>query len=101
MIALLLLHHLLWLPGLSLKYEHGRLACKEIHLGGHRGWRLRVVEAFIIILTFSQLLYLMLLHAGMFSSRYGPGYRDNYGTSAATAEPVHKEGGGVVTGSRV
>lgn len=84
-----------------LKYEHGRLACKEIHLGGHRGWRLRVVEAFIIILTFSQLLYLMLLHAGMFSSRYGPGYRDNYGTSAATAEPVHKEGGGVVTGSRV
>ncbi|OAY55475.1 membrane protein PM19L [Manihot esculenta] len=68
------------------------LACKQINLGGHRGWRLRVVEAFIIILTFTQLLYLLLLHAGLFSSRYGPGYRDrDYGVTTA-GEPVHKGG---------
>ncbi|GAB2221456.1 hypothetical protein Drorol1_Dr00012635 [Drosera rotundifolia] len=53
------------------------LACKEINIGGHRGWRLRVVEAFIIILAFTQLLYLLLLHAGVFRSTYGPGYRDS------------------------
>ena len=29
------------------------LACKQINIGGHRGWRLRIVEAFIIILTFT------------------------------------------------
>ncbi|KAL8167167.1 hypothetical protein V2J09_008666 [Rumex salicifolius] len=69
------------------------LACKEINIGGHRGWRLRVVEAFIIILTFTQLLYLMLLHAGVFSSRYGPGYRDpDYGIGGPTSatDPAHK-----------
>ncbi|XP_052195345.1 membrane protein PM19L-like [Diospyros lotus] len=38
-------------------------ACKEIHIGGHRGWRLKVVEAFTIILTFTQLLYLLFIHA--------------------------------------
>ena len=32
------------------------LACKEIHVGGYRGWRLRVLEAFVIILMFTQLL---------------------------------------------
>ncbi|XP_010932736.1 membrane protein PM19L-like [Elaeis guineensis] len=54
------------------------LACKHINLG-NRGRHLRTLEAFIIILTFTQLLYLILLHAGIISSRYGPGYR-NYGT---------------------
>lgn len=53
-----------------------RVACKEIAIGGYRGWRLRVLEAFIIILAFTQLLYVLLLHAGTFSSKYGPGYRD-------------------------
>ncbi|PWA89742.1 AWPM-19-like protein [Artemisia annua] len=52
------------------------LACKEIIVGGHRGWRLRIVEAFIIILTVTELLYVLLVHAGLYSSRYGPGYRD-------------------------
>lgn len=80
-----------------------RFACKEIDIGGYRGWRLKVVEAFIIILTFTQLLYVLLLHAGVFSSKYGPGYRDSdYGMGPAagtTADPTPK-GGGVV-GSRV
>ncbi|MFS7907889.1 hypothetical protein Hanom_Chr01g00076801 [Helianthus anomalus] len=56
------------------------LACKEINVGGHRGWRLRIVEALIIILTVTELLYVLLVHAGLYSSRYGPGYRDtDYG----------------------
>lgn len=78
-------------------------ACKEINIGGHRGWRLRVVEAFVIILTFTQLLYVLLLHAGMFSSKYGPGYRDrDYGTEAtAGADPAAPKGGGPVSGTRV
>ncbi|XP_022959288.1 uncharacterized protein LOC111460317 [Cucurbita moschata] len=64
------------------------LACKQISIGGHRGWRLRVVEAFIIILTITQLLYLLLLHAGIFSRRYGPGYWDtDYGMGGGTAVP--------------
>ncbi|CAI9771214.1 unnamed protein product [Fraxinus pennsylvanica] len=76
------------------------LACKEINIGGWRGWRLRVLEAFIIILGFTQLLYVLLLHAGFFSSRYGPGYRDpDYGVGAPGAEHVPKGGG--VTGTRV
>ncbi|KAL6970638.1 Membrane protein pm19l [Sarracenia purpurea var. burkii] len=74
------------------------LACKEISIGGHRGWRLRVLEAFIIILTFTQLLYLLLIHAGMFSSRYGPGSDTAYGTGIPGTDPVHKGG---VTETRV
>ena len=32
-----------------------------------------------------------MLHAGMFSSKYGPGYRDTgYGVGAGTGEPIHK-----------
>lgn len=69
------------------------LACKEIHLGGYRGWRIRVLEAFIIILTFTQLLYLLMLHAGVFNSRYGPGYRD--ADYAHGADPAHKGTGRV------
>lgn len=79
------------------------MACKEINVGGHRGWRLRVVEAFAIILGFTQLLYVLLLHAGMFSSRYGPGYRGTeYGARAAEDPMKGGGGGGVpVTGPRV
>ncbi|KAL5990281.1 hypothetical protein ACLOJK_011178 [Asimina triloba] len=67
------------------------LACKEIATGGHRGWRLRALEAFIIILTFTQLVYVLILHAGIFSSKYGPGYRDSdyvIGTGTGTAAGV-------------
>ncbi|WCJ24149.1 AWPM-19-like family protein [Euphorbia peplus] len=75
------------------------LACKQINLGGHRGWRLRVVEAFMIILAFTQLLYVLLIHAGVFSGRYGPGYRETeYGVGAG-GEPLPKGSG--VTGTRV
>lgn len=66
------------------------LACKEINLGGHRGWRLRVLEAFVIILSFTQLFYVLLIHAGLFNGRYGPGYRDTpYG---GAADPMPKGG---------
>lgn len=67
------------------------MACKEINIGGWRGWRLRVLEGFIIVLAFTQLLYVLLLHAGMFSSRYGPGYRDpdyGLGTTPAGTDPA-------------
>ncbi|KAK4416511.1 Membrane protein PM19L [Sesamum alatum] len=50
------------------------LVCKQITMGGHRGKRLQTLEAFIAISGVTQLLYLLLLHAGMFSSRYGPAY---------------------------
>ncbi|KAF9618269.1 hypothetical protein IFM89_000904 [Coptis chinensis] len=53
------------------------LACKEITMGGHRGRRLQTLEAFVIISTLTQLMYLILLHSGMYSRRYGPGYRNS------------------------
>ncbi|KAI8566578.1 hypothetical protein RHMOL_Rhmol02G0051500 [Rhododendron molle] len=71
-------------------------ACKEITLKGHRGWRLKVLEAFIIILTLTELLYLLLIHAGMMSSRLGPGYRDDrdtgYGTGGQGTDPAGHHG---------
>ncbi|XP_024031042.1 membrane protein PM19L [Morus notabilis] len=68
-------------------------ACKQINIGGHRGWRLRVLEAFVIILTFTQLMYVLLLHAGTFSSKYGPGYRDtDYGIRERGEDPGLKGG---------
>ncbi|GAV70835.1 AWPM-19 domain-containing protein [Cephalotus follicularis] len=78
------------------------LACKEIHIGGYRGWRLRVLEAFVIILAFTQLLFVVMLHAGMFSSRYGPGYRDtDYGIGGTGGVPAGHKGSAAVPGSRV
>ncbi|OAY64621.1 hypothetical protein ACMD2_01944 [Ananas comosus] len=68
------------------------LAIKEIHMGGHRGWRLRVLEGAIIILGLTQLIYVLLIHAGIFSRRYGPGYR---------AEPHYGPGGPDPKGSVV
>jgi hypothetical protein len=50
------------------------LACKEIHIGGHRGWRLRVLEAFVIILGVTQLLYVLMLHMGLFSNQFPHGH---------------------------
>ncbi|MBO8589688.1 hypothetical protein INN88_13880 [Staphylococcus aureus] len=71
------------------------LACKEIDKVGHREWRLRVLEGFIIVLGVTELVYVLLLHAGIFSSKYGPGYRDtDYG---AGADPAHKGGGATAT----
>ncbi|XP_071742375.1 membrane protein PM19L-like [Rutidosis leptorrhynchoides] len=77
------------------------LACKEINVGGHRGWRLKMIEAFIIILTFTELLYVLLVHAGLYSSRYGPGYRDtDYGMGTHPADTGVKGTTGV-GGTRV
>ncbi|XP_022559226.1 membrane protein PM19L isoform X2 [Brassica napus] len=80
------------------------LACKQINIGGWRGWRLRIIEAFIIILTFTQLLYVLLIHAGVFSSKYGPGYRDRdyatgqgHGHVPGTHAGEHKAGVGTTT----
>ncbi|MCO5573716.1 hypothetical protein L7F22_027490 [Adiantum nelumboides] len=55
------------------------LACKEIHTSRYRGARLKTLEAFVILATFFQLLYLAILHAGLLNRKYGPGYY-NYGT---------------------
>ncbi|KAK9924741.1 hypothetical protein M0R45_033094 [Rubus argutus] len=46
--------------------------CKEAILGGHRGKRLQTLEFLIAISVLSQLLYLVILNAGMFKRRYGP-----------------------------
>ncbi|XP_050370483.1 membrane protein PM19L-like [Argentina anserina] len=80
------------------------LACKQINVGGYRGWRLKVLEAFIIILAFTQLLYVLLLHAGIFSSKYGPGYRDTdypAGTTGGVTGVDPIKGGTGVPASRV
>ncbi|KAL5722219.1 hypothetical protein ACHQM5_005765 [Ranunculus cassubicifolius] len=57
------------------------VAIKEIVMGGHRGRRLQTLEAFVIISTLTQLMYLLLLHSGTYNRNYGPGYR-NTGPSA-------------------
>ncbi|KAG9137493.1 hypothetical protein Leryth_016791 [Lithospermum erythrorhizon] len=73
------------------------LACKHINIGGWRGWRLRILEGFIIVLGFTELLYVLLIHAGMFSSGYGPGYRDaDYG--AGVGAPGIEQKGTHTTG---
>lgn len=78
------------------------LACKEINVGGWRGWRLRVVEAFVIILAFTQLIYVLLLHAGFVRRDYGPGYRDHeYGHAGLPASTQPAAKGGVMSGSVV
>lgn len=40
------------------------VACKEIHTGGYRTKRLKTLEAFMIILSLFELLYLLATHAG-------------------------------------
>ncbi|XP_052188202.1 membrane protein PM19L-like [Diospyros lotus] len=77
------------------------LACKQINVGGHRGWRLKILEAFVIILALTELLYLLMLHAGVYSSRYGPGYRDTeYAGPVGAGDPALKGSAGVA-GTRV
>ncbi|KAK6929699.1 AWPM-19-like [Dillenia turbinata] len=76
-------------------------AWKEIDIGGHRGWRLKVLEAFIIILTVTQFLYILLLHAGVFSSKYGPGYRNtDHAMGGGVTDPAPK-GGAAPAATRV
>ncbi|CAA6662546.1 unnamed protein product [Spirodela intermedia] len=79
------------------------MACKEIHIGGYRGWRMRVLEGFVIAVTFTQLLYLAVVHAGIYRSQYGPGYRSSsYGTAAGEpTDPAAPKGGPTATGARV
>jgi hypothetical protein len=60
------------------------LACKEIHIGGHRSRKLKVVEAFTVILAVFELLYLMSLHAGILGGEYGPSYTNNNTSATAT-----------------
>ncbi|KAM3285910.1 membrane protein PM19L isoform X1 [Capsicum chacoense] len=50
------------------------LVCKQIIMGGHRGKRLQTLEALITTAMVSQLLYILLLHAGICRSSYGPVY---------------------------
>ncbi|KAH0468110.1 hypothetical protein IEQ34_003143 [Dendrobium chrysotoxum] len=51
------------------------LACKQISMRNRQA-DLKALEAFIIILTVTQLIYLIMLHLGIISSRYGVGYRN-------------------------
>ncbi|KAJ6861269.1 hypothetical protein NC651_037373 [Populus alba x Populus x berolinensis] len=64
--------------------------CKQILLGGHRGERLKALEALIIISLLSQFLYVVVLHAGFFRIRYGPGYH-NCGSDSVGDIPVGNE----------
>ncbi|KAM0921709.1 hypothetical protein ACQ4PT_006655 [Festuca glaucescens] len=73
------------------------LACKEIHIGGFRGWRLRVLEAFVIILMFTQLLYVLMLHTGLFGNQFGAG-AGGYGAEHGYGDH-HNKGMGVGTGA--
>ncbi|XP_024928844.1 membrane protein PM19L isoform X2 [Ziziphus jujuba] len=69
--------------------------CKEIILGGHRGKRLRTLETFIVISLLSQFLYVVLLHGGVYHSRYGPGYRnfneEDHGTAGVAIDHQHQK----------
>ncbi|KAG0609466.1 hypothetical protein M758_8G186300 [Ceratodon purpureus] len=56
------------------------LACKQIHTGGNRPRRLKVVEAFMIILALFELLYLLSLHLGF--GRAGHNHTAGTGTGA-------------------
>ncbi|XP_062201061.1 uncharacterized protein LOC133903646 isoform X1 [Phragmites australis] len=51
------------------------LACKEMRVvgGGERGWRLRALEGLTATLAFTQLLYVLLLHAAVAGDRCGLG----------------------------
>jgi len=66
------------------------VACKEIHIGGPRSKKLRVVESFIIVLALFELFYLLSLHAGVLGSDYGPPY-SNPATGGANIGLVQAE----------
>lgn len=45
------------------------LACKEIHIGG-RNTKLRTLESFLIILSGTKILYILLIHVGLIGGKY-------------------------------
>ena len=54
------------------------VACREIHdaaaagpAGAARGWRMRALEGLTVTLAFTQLLYVLLLHAAVAGERCG------------------------------
>lgn len=55
------------------------VACKEIHTGVNRSKRLKALEAFMIILSLFELLYLLATHAGAVT---GEGYANAPGHRA-------------------
>jgi len=68
------------------------VACKQIHTRYGRNKRLKTLEAFMIILSLFELLYLLALHLGRVNhdgygnTATGRNVKDpNYGTPAATA----------------
>uniref|UniRef100_A0A7I4D1N0 Uncharacterized protein n=1 Tax=Physcomitrium patens TaxID=3218 RepID=A0A7I4D1N0_PHYPA len=65
------------------------VACKEIHIRYGRNKRLKTLEAFMIILSLLELLYLLALYAGAVTREgynNAPGVKNpNYGTPAAAA----------------
>ncbi|KAK9912457.1 hypothetical protein M0R45_036319 [Rubus argutus] len=69
------------------------LACKQINIGGHKGWRLRVVEVFIIILTFTERpnlctsCYPMLVSSAASIAQVTP---DTDYPAAGGVDPIHK-----------
>lgn len=61
------------------------LACKEIHLEG-RIPKLIALESFVIILSATKLLYIVLIHAGFFVEKYFT-YGETH-VATTTAEPM-------------
>ncbi|KAG0562514.1 hypothetical protein M758_9G104500 [Ceratodon purpureus] len=66
------------------------VACKEIHTRYGRNKRLKTLEAFMIILSLFELLYLLALHAGSvtregYANTAATPKNPTYGTPAATA----------------
>ncbi len=57
--------------------------CVCVWVGGGIFLLQKVLEAFMIILSLFELLYLLSLHAGIFGSKYGPTYGSGYGNNAA------------------
>ncbi|KAL3692023.1 hypothetical protein R1sor_005674 [Riccia sorocarpa] len=73
------------------------LASKEIHIGG-RSSKHRVLEAFVIILSFTQLVYILVLHAGVLGGpRYGPAYEKIVVPAEAKVSPPAATTGGSPT----
>jgi hypothetical protein len=58
------------------------VACKEIHNRSGRNKRLKTLEAFMIILSLFELLYLLALHAGTVT-------REGYANTAAPKNPTY------------
>ncbi|OAY70752.1 hypothetical protein ACMD2_03295 [Ananas comosus] len=70
--------------GVAKRQPGQRRLCWAGFLGPHRPLIWRTLEAFIVILTFTQLLCLMLLCAGAVSSSYGPSCRNSGGGSGGS-----------------